>query len=158
MRHRTLLLLPIWALTALLLYTSMFGLASLMKPRLEFQVHETYIMFKPLFGLALLVLLLSPIIGAFYILLAQLPMRSIIWASGLVAMLLIFLIGGCIAQFNSPVPFRPRAYYADSVDGLRGQLVLSLQLLQVVLSGVMLLAGYALGRRGQPTKTPGSQR
>lgn len=150
-------LLPSWALTALLLYASMFGLASLTKPRLEFQVHETYIMFKPLLGLTLLALLLGPIVGAVYMLLAQLPARGIIWASGLAALLLIFLLGSCIAQFAPPASFRPRAYYAASSGGLQGQLVLSLQLLQLLMSGVVLLAGYALGRRSQPTKMPGSQ-
>lgn len=155
-----LLLLLSWLAATLLLAGGIFGWQRLMAPTLDIQLHNTFFVLTPLQALLFIGLVLAPPLGGLYLLLTRQAARPVAGLVALVAVALIYLLGDTIVAI---APATAGSFW--TVNGLPAaaaanfppRLLTLLKSLQVALSGVVLLAGYALGRRSQPTKTPGSQ-
>jgi hypothetical protein len=158
--HLPLFLLS-WTAATLLLAGGIFGWLRLTAPTLDIQMHNTFFVLTPSQALLFIGLVLASPLGGLYLLFTRRMARPVAGLVALAAVALIYLLGDAITVV---APAAVGSFWAINGipagavgDGLTLRLLTLLKALQVGLSGVMLLAGYALGRRSQPTKTPGSQ-
>ncbi|RTQ47106.1 hypothetical protein EJV47_19610 [Hymenobacter gummosus] len=148
-----------WAAATLGPYVALFGSAALTMG-VDVQMHNTYFVVGPAGALQGLALLLTPLVGAVYLLIMRRLGRTALWVIGLLALLLIYLCGGLIEALAQLAPV---AHLREYPGGAAGQapvgssllrLIPGLRLLQVLFGLAALLAGRALGRRSPQTSPP----
>lgn len=160
-RLRLPLFLLSWLAATVLLFVGAFGFRRLAAPTLDIQLHNTYLVLTLPQALLFIGLLLLLPLGGLSLLLTRQTARPVAGLVALAAAALIYLLGDAIMVV---APTAVGSFWTINGipawavgDGSMPRLLTLFKALQVVLCGVILLAGYALGRRRQPTKTPGSQ-
>ncbi|GAB3829475.1 hypothetical protein [Hymenobacter jeollabukensis] len=142
-----------WVAGTLLLYGLLNGFHR--QSTLDIQLHNTYFVLAPPHALLAIALLLAPVAGGCYALLRRRTSRAVAVASGVLALLLIYLLGDASNAVAAAANYSfwlnqsgaMVAPTATTADGSVVRLLAVLRVLQVLFGIVALLAGIALGRR-----------